>query len=167
MDETRCPVAGDTLTAPGALGTRPSASKAHWCREGTSGSMGGAGSLEFPWSQPWHCVRVPRARTLLAPVRAARTHPGTGCPGTEDTAQAGAWCQGPCPGSTREEFQLHLRDRGGRGARLLTEHPLPAAGLPGIASIYGLPAGCARCLPSATRSPTAPSGKVHVPSLQP
>lgn len=62
--------------------------------------------MELPRSQPWHCVRVPR--TPLCPVRAARTHPGTGCPGTEDRAQAGARCQAPCPGSAREELLFHL-----------------------------------------------------------
>lgn len=117
-----------------AWATGPLPAKPTGAEKGPS-STGRAGSLEFPWRQLWHCMRVPRARTPLAPVRASYTHPGTGCPGTEGRAQPGAWCQGPCPGSAREEFQFHLWDRGGRGARLLPEQPLPAAGLPGITSI--------------------------------
>lgn len=124
MDEIRCLVAGDTTVAPGGLGTMPAKPRDPWLH-------GRGWEFGIPVEPAMALREGAKGKDPAGPGESSPSPPGT-----EGTAQAGAWCQGPCPGSAREEFQLHVCGRGGRGARLLPEHPLPAAGFPGITSIY-------------------------------
>lgn len=128
MDETHCIVAGDTPMVPGGLANRPSASKAHGCRGGTQ--LHGRGwEFGIPMEPAMALHGGAKGKDPAGPSESS-LGPAVLAP------SLGLGAGGTVPRQRQGGVSVSSLGQRRERSQALPEQPLPAAGLPGITSIY-------------------------------